>query len=115
MIGLILKDYFESFMIKKNGISFLVMVLAIALLMVLNRSFYSLCLINVLIGPLIISHPVQASMEQDEISQFDTILLTYPLSKQQIVGAKFLSSCLFALVSWTTSLMYSLLHVFVFC
>ena len=83
MFGIILKDYYESFCIKKNLLGTLFGFGSIALLSVLMKNFYSFFLFVGIAFPMIGCSPLQYAMEQDDISKFDDILLTFPLTKKR--------------------------------
>lgn len=93
MLGIILKDYYEAFCIKKNLLGMIFGFGCIALLSVFMQNFYSFCLIVGIILPMIGCSPLQYAMEQDDISKFDDILLTFPLTKKEIVLSQF-AACL---------------------
>ena len=93
MLGIILKDYYETFCIKKNLWGTIFGFGCIALLSVFMQNFYSFCLIVGIILPMIGCSPLQYAMEQDDISKFDDILLTFPITKKEIVLSQF-AACL---------------------
>lgn len=93
MFGIILKDYYESFCIKKNLLGTLFGFGSIALLSVLMKNFYSFFLFVGISFPMIGCSPLQYAMEQDDISKFDNILLTFPITKKEIVLSQF-AACL---------------------
>ena len=61
-------------------------------------SKYITMLIVALSVPLMSVSPLQYSIERDEISKFDQILMTFPISKKTIVATKFLETYIFALI-----------------
>ena len=83
MLGIILKDYYETFCIKKNLWGTIFGFGCIALISVFMQNFYSFCLIVGIILPMIGCSPLQYAMEQDDISKFDDILLTFPITKKR--------------------------------
>lgn len=58
-----------------------------------------LVLLIVVTLPMISVSTLQYSMEQDEIAKFDQILLTFPLTRKEIVKAKIIATYLCALLS----------------
>ncbi|MDO4600627.1 MAG: ABC-2 transporter permease, partial [[Ruminococcus] gnavus] len=93
MRGIILKDLYEGFCIRKNTLNWTIGLIFISFLTAINsimRGPYGFLLIVVLLSPLMGSSLLQMTAEQDEKSEFDRIQLTYPLTKQEIVFSKYL-------------------------
>lgn len=82
MLGIMLKDFYETFCIKKNLLGFVFSILLYCFIFFLMPSEYIIILIVALSVPMIGVSPLQYSIERDEISKFDQILLTYPISKK---------------------------------
>ena len=114
MRGIILKDFYETFCIKKNLFEFLSAFAFVVLIVAFMKNLYTFILIVGVTLPLIGSSPMQYSMEQDDISGFNSILLTYPLSKKKIMLAKYLSCFLFLVGSWIFSFLIMLVYVYVY-
>ena len=98
MLGIMRKDFFETFCIKKNLIEFVFGIVALLICFILMPSKYITMLIVALSVPLMSVSPLQYSIERDEISKFDQILMTFPISKKKIVATKFLETYIFALI-----------------
>ena len=98
MLGIMRKDFFETFCIKKNLIEFVFGIVALVICFILMPSKYITMLIVALSVPLMSVSPLQYSIERDEISKFDQILMTFPISKKTIVATKFLETNIFALI-----------------
>ena len=98
MLGIMRKDFFETFCIKKNLIEFVFGIVALVICFILMPSKYITMLIVALSVPLMSVLPLQYSIERDEISKFDQILMTFPISKKKIVATKFLETYIFALI-----------------
>ena len=97
MRGIILKDLYEGFCIKKNMLNWLISLGLITVLTTVNsmmRGTYGFLLIVVMILPMMGSTLLQMTVEQDEKAEFDRIQLTYPLSKMEIVLSKYLGGLL---------------------
>lgn len=97
MRGIILKDLYEGFCIRKNTLNWAISMIFISFLTGINsmmRGPYGFLLIVVLLLPIMGSTLLQMTAEQDEKSEFDRIQLTYPLSKQEIVLSKYLGGLL---------------------
>lgn len=113
MLGIILKDYYESFCIKKNLWGMIFGFGSIVILSLVLQNFYNFCLIVGIVFPLIGASPLQYAMEQDEISKFDDSLLTFPLTKREIVGAQFIACLSFCGITSLLAFAETLLFVFV--
>lgn len=100
MVGLMLKDFYESFRIKKNLIGFICSILLYGMVFFLMPSEYIVILLVVLTIPMTSVSPLQYSIEQDELSKFDQMLLTYPISKKTIVMTKILETYIFSFASF---------------
>lgn len=115
MVGLMLKDFYESFCIKKNLIGFICSILLYGMVFFLMPSEYIVILLVVLTIPMTSVSPLQYSIEQDELSKFDQMLLTYPISKKnncddQNIRNIYLFICIF-LITFFTCCIVSYLRV----
>ena len=97
MLGVMIKDFYETFCIKKNLIGMVTSVLFLFAFTLFMHNLYSLFLMVYMCLPMIGVSILQYSMEQDEISHYDKMLLTFPVTRKQIVQSKFLSILLFTL------------------
>ena len=82
MLGVMIKDFYETFCIKKNIIGMCISLLFLLTMTFLLKNLYSLLLIINLALPMISVSTLQYSMEQDDISQYNQILLTFPVTKK---------------------------------
>ena len=98
MLGIMLKDFYETFCIKKNLLGFVFSILLYSFIFFLMPSEYIIILLVALSVPMMSVSPLQYSIERDEISKFDQILLTYPISKKQIVITKILETYIFTAI-----------------
>lgn len=113
MRGIILKDLYEGFCIRKNTLNWAISIIFISFLTAVNsmmRGPYGFLLIVVLLFPMLGSTLLQMTVEQDEKSEFDRIQLTYPISKQEIVLSKYLSG----LIVQGGMILYSFLFLLVY-
>lgn len=92
MKGIIIKDYMIA-RFPKNLISSLLNIGVAFIIAVFMRGFYGMGLAVMLLS-LSGSTLLQISMEQDELSDFDKLQLTFPLTKKQIVLAKYLGGAM---------------------
>lgn len=114
MLGIIKKDFYETFCILKNLVGIIVSGLLFLAIPLVSRGAYTFYLITVIIFPLISCSPMQYSLEQDEISKFDDTLLTYPLTKREIILAKFCSCFLFTAICELISFGITMVYVYGF-
>ena len=83
MLGIIIKDDYESFCIKKNLISLLFVFIIFSLLIILMNNLYALILLVGITLPIAGTSTLQETLKQDEISNYNKILLTFPLTKKR--------------------------------
>ncbi len=113
MLGIIMKDYYESFRIKKNLFENIFGFTMLGLMVVFGTSSYIFCLIALIILPVMGISPLQYALEQNEICKFDDILLTYPLTKKEVIGSQFLACLSFCGITGIISLMITFIYVYV--
>lgn len=112
MLGLIIKEYFECFCIKKNLLSNGFGILCTILMLAIGRYEYIYILCFSLIFPMMSVAVCEAAVTQDEISKFDEILLTYPITKNEIILSKYLSTLLFIVFEYAFAFIFVLLYSF---
>lgn len=113
MLGLIMKNYFETFRIRKNLFENILGFGIWGFMIIIGTDFYIFALSTLIIGPLLGASPLQYSMEQNEICKFDDILLTYPLTKKEIVRSRFLGCLSFCGITGIFSLIVTFVYVFI--
>lgn len=91
------KDFYQIFCIKKNLFGFFLGILSFVVIFFTMPSKYIVVLFVALAIPMMSVSPLQYSLERDELSKFDQILLTFPISKKKIIMTKFLEAYLFSL------------------
>lgn len=99
MLGIIIKDYYESFCIRKNTLSLLFSSIIIVFITLTMKDLYAYILLVGVTLPLIGVSTIQYSMEQDEISKYDQLLLTFPVTRKEIVRAKITAAYIFTILS----------------
>lgn len=115
MWGLVLKDYYDSFRVRKNFWNNVIgFALMFAVFFIMGSGMYGLILIVGIMLPLTSSSVMQYSLEQEEIARFDEIALTYPVTRKEIIFAKFVSNLLFTCGLNLFSMLLILLSVFGF-
>ena len=115
MLGIIIKDYYESFCLKKNLISLLFVFIIFSLVIILMNNLYALILLVCITLPIAGTSTLQETLKQDEISNYNKILLTFPLTKKEIVKAKIISTLILSLlINLLISLPITLIYVFIY-
>ncbi len=115
MLGIIIKDYYETFCLKKNIIGMLFSLSVVVLIVAFLHNLYSFILIVGITLPMMGASTLQSSLEQDEISKYDQILLTFPITKKKIVDAKLIATTALSLMTnFFVSLPISLIYIFLY-
>ncbi len=112
MKGIILKDLYENFYIKKNLASYIFGALFIGLAMIFVNTNYTFILYTLFLSIIFGSAPLEASYEQDEKANFGKLQITFPLTKAEIVLSKYLLSLICTGISLLISLIYALANVY---
>lgn len=113
MWGIIKKDFYDTFCIPKNLLSNVLGYLAMVVLAVLmgpNR--YMMMLFVVLCIPMTTISVFQMALEQDEKVQFDEIMLTYPVTKKEIILARFIDNFIYMGINTVISVITVLGYVY---
>lgn len=108
MKGIILKDLYDNFYIKKNLASYVFGLGFIIAAGMLVRTQYSFILYVELISTVFGSAALEAASEQDEKSSFNRLMLAFPLTKTQIVLSRYLLALFFQMAAWLLALAYAL-------
>ena len=113
MKGIILKDLYDNFCIPKNAASYIFAVLVILPFGFLTHSQYYYGLFVGIILPLMGGCAAEAATEQEEASNFNKLLITFPVTKAEIVTAKYILGFGFITVTNLTALVCSMVQVYV--
>lgn len=114
MTGIMLKDLKEAFCLKKNIIAWVFSILTYLIIVIVMHTKYIYILYNAVGLPMIGSSVLQYSTEQDEISKFNKIMLTYPVTRREIILSKYLSGMLLQLLVFLIGVAMALLFSFGF-
>lgn len=113
MWGIVKKDFYDTFCIPKNTLSSLGGYLALFVLAFLfgpdstmMPAFLVLCI------PMTTVAVLQSALEQDAMVKFDEILLTYPLTKKEIVLARFIDNLIYVGINAVISILLMLAYVY---
>lgn len=112
MLGIMIKDLYEIILVKKNILSLIFGIIAIFISSFVLKNLYSFILIVGICIPFMGSTVLQCSVEQDEISGFDKIQLTYPLTKKEIILSKYISGIIFVCFISLFALIETFIYVY---
>lgn len=112
MQGIMIKELYECCCIKKNLISLIVNFVFLLAIIIALKNLYGCILVIGITLPMMGISVFQSAIEQDEISKYDQILLTFPITVSQIIKAKMMTTFLFTVViNVVVSLPVTLLYV----
>ena len=113
MWGIVKKDFYDTFCIPKNLLGNLGGYLALFLCaFIIGPGRVALPLFLVLCIPMTTVSVLQAALEQDEMVKFDDIMLTYPLTKKEIVMARFIDNMIYVGINAVISVLMMLVYVY---
>ena len=112
MKGIMLKDLYENFYIKKNLASYIFGALIIGLAAFFIDTSYAFILYTMLLTILFGSATLEASYEQDEKANFYKLQFTFPMTKAEIVVSKYLLALICTGISLLIALIYALASVY---
>ncbi|MDY3016373.1 MAG: ABC-2 transporter permease [Blautia sp.] len=113
MWGVVKKDFYDTFCIPKNLLSNILGYLAMIILAVLmGQNRYMMMLFVVVCIPMTTISVFQMALEQDEKVQFDEIMLTYPVTKKEIILARFIDNFIYMGINTVISVIMVLGYVY---
>lgn len=112
MTGLMMK-IFREIWLKKNIIELGFSLFLMLVIVLWGHSFYSLLFLMFVIIPQLGICPIQYTLEQDAISCFDKILLTYPVSRSTIMFSRLLATLFFDLTLYLL-LVFPIIMIYVY-
>ena len=113
MWGIVKKDFYDTFCIPKNTLSSLGGYLALFVLAFLfGPDSTMMPVFLVLCIPMTTVAVLQSALEQDAMVKFDEILLTYPLTKKEIVLARFIDNLIYVGINAVISILMMLAYVY---
>lgn len=112
MKGIMLKDLYENFYIKKNLASYIFGALFIGLTSIFIDTKYAFILYTMLLTIAFGSSTLEASYEQDEKANFNKLQITFPMTKTEIVISKYLLALMCTGISALIALIYALASVY---
>ena len=114
MKGIILKDLYDNFCIPKNAASYIFGGGIAILFSLLARNHFQYVLFVGIIFPMLGGCAAEASTEQDETANINKLLITFPVTKTEIVLSKYLLGFGFLAATNILSLTLAFVHVFLF-
>lgn len=113
MLGIVKKDFYDTFCIPKNSLASLGGYLALFVVaFLIGPDSAMMPLILVLCIPMTTVSVLQSALEQDAMVKFDEILLTYPLTKKEIVLARFIDNLIYVGINIVISILMMLAYVY---
>ncbi|MFR6311889.1 ABC-2 transporter permease [Anaerofustis stercorihominis] len=114
MKGIIYKDFFLGFRLTKNLLSWLAAVIMMSLIIIFMKGTFGFIVISGITLPLIGSSLLQVTVEQDELTEFDKIQLTYPMTKKEIILSKYIGGFIVEGVCILINFLLCMLYVYGF-
>lgn len=115
MLGIIAKDLFQVLLIQKQRLNFIFQYLIFGLGFLLTKNIYGLFFSMLIWMPFMITPLlIQVTTERDDKSNYYKILLTMPITRADIISAKYILGIVFAFFNCLISLIGILIHIYVF-
>ena len=111
MKGIMLKDLYENFYIKKYLATYIFGLVFTSAAFFFASSKYTYILFVILLNMVFGSCMLEAPYEQDEKANFNRLQITFPVTKAEIVLAKYMLALIFTGMSTLYSLVFSLLSL----
>ena len=112
MKGIMLKDLYENFYIKKNLASYIFGILFVGFGIIFIHTDFAFALYTMFLSVIFGSALLEASYEQDEKANFRKLQITFPLTKAEIVLSKYLLALISTGICVLISLVYALVNVY---
>ncbi len=113
MRGIIYKDLYDNFRIWKNLASYIFALIFVGgwAFLFSESEYYFVLLIMVIV--LCGACAVESSAEQDEAANFNRLLISFPVTKEEIVIAKYILALIFIAGANILSLIVTVIHVMI--
>lgn len=115
MLGIITKDLYQNFYISSKRMTFIVNYFVIASSILLVKNVYGLVFATLIWIPFVVT-PIllQVASERDDQTNYYKILITMPITKKDIISARYILGLVFTLVNLVVSALGMVVHVYVF-
>lgn len=115
MLGLITKDVLQNIRIKKYRSSFIINYLSAFVIIFVSKQTFGLVLplfwqIPFLITPMLL----QQSVERDDISNYDRILLSMPITRKEVIKSRYILGAIFSLFNVLIMVPGVMVHVYLY-
>ena len=114
MKGIMLKDFYEAFVIKKNFIQFLAIILINIAMVLIMRDNFGFAMLTMFLMPFWGNGLISITRECDTVSDFDTYQLVYPLTKKEILLSKYIIGILSQMFLCIVYFLFLLIYVYVY-
>ena len=115
MLGIITKDLYQNFYISSKRMTFIVNYFVIASSILLVKNVYGLVFATLIWIPFVVT-PIllQVASERDDKTNYYKILITMPITKKDIISARYILGLVFTLFNLVVSALGMVVHVYVF-
>lgn len=109
------KDLYQNLYIRKNRMNLIANYLVIAMTIVLIKNVFGFIFPTLIYIPFIMTPTLlQVSSERDVISSYDKIQLTMPVTKNDVVKAKYILGVFFSLFNTVVLFFGLMIHVYIY-
>lgn len=114
MKGIMLKDLYENFCIPKHLAAYIFGYCVTIICTFLSANQYTFILFTGIVFPILGTCAAEYSTEEDEKSNFTKLQITFPVTKAQIILAKYLLGLVLISFSLLIDLIVSLIYISIF-
>ena len=115
MLGIITKDLYQNFYISSKRRTFIVNYFVIVSSILLMKNVYGLVFATLIWIPFVVT-PIllQVASERDDKTNYYKILITMPITKRDIISARYILGLVFTLFNLVISILGMVVHVYAF-
>lgn len=115
MLGIITKDLYQNFYISSKRRTFIVNYFVIVSSILLMKNVYGLVFATLIWIPFVVT-PIllQVASERDDKTNYYKILITMPITKRDIISARYILGLVFTLFNLVVSVLGMIVHVYAF-
>lgn len=115
MLGIISKDWYQNFYIPNKRLAFIIYYLIWALNFLLIKNIYGFVFANLIWIPFVVTPIlIQVTSERDDKTNYFKILITMPVTRKDIISARYLLGIIFILFNFALSILGMVVHVYMF-
>lgn len=113
MLGIMTKDLCQNFYIRRKRISMILCYFTIVATVFLIRNEYGFIFSSIVYVPFSLApNLMQVSSERDIISNYDVVQVTMPVTKRDVISAKYILGILFSLFNTVVLFIVLVLHMY---